>query len=170
MVILLLISIILYSKSNNEFIVIPEDSIRFRVIPNSNSIEDIYIKNEVMNSVQNEIHMLGNFNNINDSRVSIQNNLINIESAVSEKLNKNKYDKSFSVNYGLNYFPKKEYKGVIYNEGYYESLVIKIGKGEGNNFWCVMFPPLCFLEAEKSEKIEYKFFVKEIIDKILKNN
>jgi stage II sporulation protein R len=74
------------------------------------------------------------------------------------------------VNYGLNYFPKKEYKGVIYNEGYYESLVIKIGKGEGNNFWCVMFPPLCFLEAEKSEKIEYKFFVKEIIDKILKNN
>ena len=66
-----------------------------------------------------------------------------------------------------NYFPQKEFKGVTYEEGYYESLVVTLGSGSGDNWWCVLFPPLCLLEAEESEKddVEYQFFVKELIDK-----
>lgn len=165
---MLIISIILYNKSNNEYVVIPEDSIRFRVIPNSNNLEDIYIKGEVLENIESEVMELGNFNNIKDSRISIQQNLNKINLKVLETLNKNNYNKKFDINYGLNYFPRKEYKGVLYEEGYYESLVIKLGEGKGDNFWCVMFPPLCFLEAKESDKIEYKFFVKEILDKLFK--
>lgn len=166
---MLIISIVLYNKTNNEYIVIPEDSIRFRVIPHSNNIEDIYIKGKVLESVKSEISGLGNFNSIENSRNSIQENINKIEKTVSNTLNENEYNKSFSVNYGLNYFPRKEYNGVLYEEGYYESLVIKLGEAKGDNFWCVMFPPLCFLEAKEDENVEYKFFVKEILDKILKN-
>ena len=63
--------------------------------------------------------------------------------------------------------PEKHYKGVTYKEGNYESLVVKLGEGKGENFWCVLFPPLCLLEAEESDKdeVEYKSFIKEIIDK-----
>ena len=58
----------------------------------------------------------------------------------------------------------------IRDRGYYESLVVTLGSGEGKNWWCVLFPPLCFLDAEETrqkEEVEYKFFIKEIIDKYL---
>ena len=66
----------------------------------------------------------------------------------------------------MNYFPEKEYKGVVYEEGEYESLVITLGNGLGENFWCVLFPPLCLLDTEEEpENVEYTSFVKEVIDK-----
>ena len=66
----------------------------------------------------------------------------------------------------MNYFPEKEYKGTIYKEGKYESLVITLGNGQGNNFWCVLFPPLCLLDEEdETTNVEYTSLVKEIIDK-----
>ena len=69
----------------------------------------------------------------------------------------------------MNYFPTKEYKGVIYEEGEYESIVVEIGDAQGDNFWCVLFPPLCLLEGEVENKdnIEYTSFIKEIIEKYL---
>ena len=73
----------------------------------------------------------------------------------------------FQVHYGLNYFPEKKYKGVTYKEGYYESLVVTLGEGKGENWWCVLFPPLCLLEAEETNTnaVEYKFFVQDLITK-----
>ena len=65
-------------------------------------------------------------------------------------------------------FPEKEYKGVVYDEGYYESLLVTLGEGKGDNFWCVLFPPLCLMEAEETDdttEVEYKSFIKEIIEK-----
>ena len=77
-------------------------------------------------------------------------------------------DYSYNINYGLNYFPEKEYNGKTYKEGKYESLLVTLGKGEGNNWWCILFPPLCLVEAEESEEeVEYGFFLKNIIDKFL---
>ena len=65
-------------------------------------------------------------------------------------------------------FPKKVYKGKTYQPNNYESLVITLGEGDGENWWCVLFPPLCLLEAEESEEeVEYNFFFKTILDKIL---
>ena len=77
---------------------------------------------------------------------------------------------SNTIKYGFNHFPKKKYKGVTYKEGNYESLVITLGSGNGDNFWCVLLPPLCLLEGDdnSSSNIEYKFFVKDLIDKYLK--
>ncbi len=52
---------------------------------------------------------------------------------------------------------------MVYEEGYYESIVVSIGKAEGDNWWCVLFPNLCLVEEED---VEYTSLVKEIIDKI----
>ena len=57
---------------------------------------------------------------------------------------------------------------MTYKEGNYESLVITLGEGMGKNWWCVLFPPICLLEAEEdqeSSEVEYKFFLQELIDK-----
>ena len=75
----------------------------------------------------------------------------------------NNSNNTFHINYGKNFFPEKEYKNQKYKSGNYESLVIELGKASGENFWCVLFPPLCF--TDKEDNIEYKSFIKEIIDK-----
>ena len=85
---------------------------------------------------------------------------------LEKKLEAEAYPFSYELKYGLNFFPEKIYKGVKYEEGYYESLLITLGEGEGNNWWCVLFPPLCIMEAEESDEVEYKFFIQEIIEKI----
>ena len=79
-------------------------------------------------------------------------------------------EKNYKIEYGMNYFPKKEYKNVIYEEGNYESLVITLGEGLGENFWCILFPPLCSMEKdiEESKNVEYKSIIKELIYKYIK--
>lgn len=145
---------------------IPDEAIRIRVIANSNSDYDQKIKYNVKDSIEKDIYdMLSNAKNIDTARYILKQNLSNIENTISNTLNEQNYNLPFDVNFGLNYFPKKEFKGVTYNEGYYESLVVTLGNGEGDNWWCVLFPPLCLIEAEDSSDVEYTTMVKTIIDK-----
>ena len=149
-------------------LVIPEDALRIRVIANSNSEYDQNIKEKVKDNVQYKLYdLLKDTKNIDEARNIIKNNLSYIDKEVGNSLNLLNYNLGYKINYGLNYFPSKEYKGVIYNEGYYESLVITLGEGKGDNWWCVLFPPLCLIEAEESDDIEYTSFVKELFDKYL---
>ena len=75
----------------------------------------------------------------------------------------------YNVNYGYNYFPEKTYRGITYNEGYYESIVISIGASEGDNWWCVLFPNLCLADYENKDDKEYKLWVVETIKKYFNN-
>ena len=93
----------------------------------------------------------------------------NYKKTIKETLEKLNVDMDYEVSFGLNYFPEKEYKGVVYKEGEYESLVITLGNGEGENFWCVLFPPICTLEVEEDEDISYRFLIKDLFDKYILN-
>ena len=149
-------------------IIVPKESIRFRVIANSNTDYDQSTKQKVRNEIQNEMMKnLKNTKTIEEARENIEKNIEEYSTIVQDTLNKNDINIPFQINYGQNYFPEKHYKGVTYQEGYYESLVITLGEGKGENWWCILFPPLCLLETEESDKneVEYKFFIKEIIDK-----
>ena len=147
---------------------IPDDALRIRVIANSNSDYDQEIKKIVKENIQYKLYeLLKNTKGIDQARKIINNILNDIDSNVKETLQLLNYELGYDINFGLNYFPSKEYKGVTYDEGYYESLVITLGEGKGDNWWCVLFPPLCLLEAEESTKVEYTSFVKELLDKYL---
>lgn len=156
--------------NNKDYYVIPEESIRFRVIANSNSVYDQYIKKEIKEELENNFYTdLINSTTIEESRSIINDKLPVYENIVKNKLEELSYKEGYEINYGLNYFPKKEYKGVIYEEGNYESLVVTLGDGEGSNFWCVLFPPICTLETEEQEDIEYRFLIKDLFDKYILN-
>lgn len=147
------------SLSKNDTIIIPKESIRFRVIANSNSQEDQMIKEKVVSKLKKNLSSLTYTpKNINETRKSIKDNLKIIDETLRQEV------KDYSINYGYNYFPEKVYKGIYYEEGEYESLVITLGEGIGNNFWCVLFPPLCLIDEEQDE-VEYTTFIKELIDK-----
>ncbi|MBE6157660.1 MAG: hypothetical protein E7160_02580 [Firmicutes bacterium] len=164
-IIFLAIIITILSLNKEEKVVIPKNSIRFRVIANSNSKEDQIIKKKIVYNLSNNILELENKNmNIENSREYIKNTLPEFKQVIEQTLN----NQNYKINYGINHFPEKEYKGTVYEEGDYESLVITLGDGLGENFWCVLFPPLCLLEAEDEQDttdIEYKSFIKEVIDK-----
>ena len=145
---------------------IPDDAIRVRVIANSNSDYDQKIKYEVKDIVEDDMYnILDNVTDLNVARDKINSNLNYVYEDIDKYLKNSNYNLGFDINFGYNYFPKKEFKGITYNEGYYESLVVTLGSGNGDNWWCVLFPPLCLIEAEDSTDIEYTSLVKEIIDK-----
>ena len=168
---LVLITILTFNKKSSE-ILIPDQAIRFRVIASSNTDMDQDIKMLVKNDVEKDIfNDLSKSSSINETRNIINNNLTKYNKTVLDTLNKNNINQSFNINYGMNYFPEKEYRGIKYKSGNYESLVVTLGEGKGNNWWCVLFPPLCLLDAKEEKdtsKVEYKFFVKELIDKYFK--
>ena len=166
---LLILIIIIYMVIGNVVAkndIIPDNAIRIRVIANSNSEYDQQIKTKVKNQVEYDMYnLLKDTTKLQEARNLIKNNLSNLEDSISQTLEKENYELPFTINYGLNYFPKKEFKGIKYDEGYYESLVITLGEGLGDNWWCVLFPPLCMLEAEESTDVEYTTMVKALITK-----
>lgn len=162
-VIVLFFLTLIFINSNEEEFIIPEDAIRFRIIANSNTFEDqatkMEIKNNIEGMLQNELPLITDKKNAKNYLTSqipeIKNMLGN-------------YDIKYNINYGNNYFPEKRYKGVTYKEGYYESLVVTLGEGAGDNWWCLLFPPLCLMEEQPNMKdVDYQFFVKDIFHKYM---
>lgn len=147
-----------------EEVIIPNDSIRFRVIANSNSIKDQLVKKEIVNTLNNNLTTITSNNTIEEVRDNIKKELPIIKENLNTTIKQLKYNKNIDIDYGQNYFPEKYYKGVLYPAGNYESLVIKIGDGIGKNFWCVLFPPLCNIDEDITE-YEYTTLIKEIIKK-----
>lgn len=151
-----------------ELVEIPDNAIRIRVIGNSDSEYDQEKKQEIRKNVQLYMQeLLKDAKNTEEARNIINDNLKNLNKELDNYLTEINYDKDYTINFGLNYFPEKEYKGIKYKEGLYESLLITLGEGKGKNWWCVLFPPICLLEAEETETndVEYKSFVKEVIEK-----
>lgn len=159
---ILFVFFLIYGLTKKEEILIPDYAIRFRVIANSNTIEDQTLKTEVKVALEKELNsLMSNAKTSEEAREIIKDNLKNIRKTVD------RYTENNKVSFGYNEFPEKEYHGVTYPQGEYESLVVTLGKGTGNNWWCVMFPPLCLLEAKENnnEEINYSFYVQEIIKK-----
>ena len=164
-IIILSVIVIILCIFKTEEVIIPNESIRFRVVANSNTIKDQQIKKVIVESLNNEINTISNKSNtIEEARTNIIEDIPTIQNNINNTIKELNYNKNIKVEYGNNYFPKKTYKGITYNEGEYESLVITIGDGIGKNFWCVLFPPLCNIDDNK-EDVEYVSLIKEILNK-----
>ena len=153
----IIIGVLVYQKE--EEIIIPTDAIRMRIIANSNNIKDLYEKKKLKEEIEDDLYdMVKDFNSTSDAREKIKNNLDIINEMISNKT------KNFTLHYGMNYFPKKTYRGVVYKEGEYESLVITLGEGLGDNWWCVLYPPLCMINDNKiTDDVEYHSLVYDLL-------
>lgn len=167
LILTLIIAIFIYKEIKNNEVIIPDTAIRLRVIPNSNSVLDQNMKNKVKKYLENNTYNLIKDEDSKEvAREKIKNNIPKTKEDIEQIFNENNYNMNFSINYGLNYFPEKEYRGLKYEEGYYESVVISIGKAEGDNWWCVLFPNLCLVDLENTNDVEYKSWIVEKINKI----
>ena len=155
--------------------------IRFHVLATSDSEEDQQLKLKVRDAVIDYLQpKLRDSKSINESERIIleeEGNLINICRDVVEK---NGYNYDVHIDLGYSKFPTKQYSSVVLPAGEYKALRILIGKGQGKNWWCVMFPPLCFvdkqnnvIDKETDAKLrevlteeEYKLIVEKDNDKV----
>lgn len=159
------------SQENTEtdYQIIPDDAIRLRILANSDNNDDQQLKRLVRDQVNAEIsEWVQDITDIEEARRLIEARIPEIEKIIAKTIEAEGRDNSFQVEYGKNVtFPTKLYGDFLYPAGEYEAVLITLGEGKGANWWCVLFPPLCFLDfsngtsvAEAAE-VEEKEIVEE---------
>lgn len=130
---------------------IPQESIRLRILANSDGAQDQLAKRQIRDAVvaqMNEwVSDLEDPQSLEQARTLIQGHLPELNTLVGTELNKRGLDYSYNVELGVVPFPTKMYGGTVYPAGEYEAVRITLGAGKGQNWWCVLFPPLCFIDA-----------------------
>lgn len=91
-----------------------------------------------------------------------------IEEIADEVLRSSGFSYSSRARLNNEFFPTRSYEGLVVESGYYDALILELGSGKGDNWWCVVYPPLCYLEAEGSGKVQYKSYIAELIKKYFK--
>lgn len=129
--------------------VIPAESIRLRILANSDSPADQWIKREVRDAVIAKMNgWVQEPDSLEAARAIVREHLPELEAVVGETLRQNGFDYTYRAELGIVPFPTKMYGNQVYPAGDYEALRISIGAAEGQNWWCVLFPPLCFVDSE----------------------
>ena len=121
---------------------------RLHVIANSDSEEDQNLKYKVRDRLIEYMNTLTNDMNTKDEVIEIaKEHLEDFKNIAQNVVNENGYDYEVNVEIGNFSFPTKTYGDISFPAGFYDALKVEIGKAEGQNWWCVMFPPLCFVDV-----------------------
>lgn len=156
-----------FNNNENEELIyedIVDKMIRFHVIANSDSDEDQALKLKVRDRVVEFISgKLDKSASLGESREIILNNKNKMEYIAKEVVEENNYSYGVVSDLSRENFPDKVYGDVIFPQGEYEAYRIIIGDGKGANWWCVMFPPLCFVDGTK-EVVDSSEIKKQIED------
>ena len=91
----------------------------------------------------------------------------NLEQIADEILMDNGFAYKSNVKVCCEYFPERYYGEFQVKQGYYDALICELGEAKGNNWWCVVYPPLCFVDYKTSNDVVYKSKLWEIINKFL---
>ena len=121
---------------------------RLHVIANSDSTEDQNLKYIVRDKVLEYINTISDSTSSKEDVITLVNKNINeIQKIAQDTIQENGYNYSVNLSVGNFAFPTKSYGDITFPAGFYDALKIEIGRAEGQNWWCVMFPPLCFVDV-----------------------
>jgi stage II sporulation protein R len=130
-----------------ESIVIPGEAIRLRILANSDFEEDQAIKRKVRDAVNAQITLwVQDLTSMEKARTVIKAKLPEIQAISEQVVQEQRSNQSVNVEFGKVQFPTKLYGQFLYPAGEYQAILITLGSGEGANWWCVLYPPLCFLD------------------------
>lgn len=138
--------------------------IRFHVIANSDSRDDQALKLKVRDRILKEMgQKFENSSSIDESRRIIESNMDTLKYIAEDEINKEGKDYITQIYLGKDDFPTKSYGGITFPAGEYEALKVVIGEGKGKNWWCVMFPPLCFVDITHGISEDVQEELKEVL-------
>lgn len=150
---------------NNSASTFNDEFLRIHIRANSNADIDQNVKYEVKDAVVNYLTPL--LTNAVDKKTAIKivsDNLLNINNVADSVLSKNKFSYKTNSVIKKEEFPTRAYNNLTLPAGVYDSLIVNLGSGQGNNWWCVVYPPLCFVNADNSNGVTYRSKLLEIIN------
>ena len=126
--------------------------IRFHVLANSNNVQDQSLKLKIKDEIIKYMNpKLSKSKDISESREILKREDKNIIKIANKVIEEKGYSYSVKTTLDKENFPIKTYGNITLPQGKYEAYRVVIGSGKGQNWWCVMFPPLCFVDVTKGE-------------------
>ena len=143
-----------------------QEYIRIHIRANSNLEIDQNIKYQIKDQIVSYlVPSIAQCSTKEDFIACINNNLNGIKNVANQMLHKNGFNYNANVKFCQENFPTRSYDGLVLESGIYDSIIVELGEAKGDNWWCVVYPPLCFI-SNKSQDIMYKSRILEILKSI----
>lgn len=140
--------------------------VRIHIRANSNSQADQQIKLKVRDEVITFVTpLIAGCKDSDEVKNVLASNTQSINQIADNVLIENGFEYIANSRVSCEYFPSRNYNGTIFEADYYDALIVNLGSGEGNNWWCVAYPPLCFVGEETGGNVVYKSKILELINK-----
>ena len=134
--------------------------IRIHIRANSNQSDDQQVKLKVKESVTALLSTaLDGVTDFDEAYGLIKENLNNVETSANETLKENGFSYKSSARLTQEFFPTRAYEEIVIESGYYDALIVSLGDGKGDNWWCVIYPPLCFVGKDNGGGFKYKSLI-----------
>ncbi len=138
--------------------------LRIHIRANSNSEIDQSIKYQIKDEIVDAlIPLLSNCKSKDESSKIIENNFEYIEGIANKILEENNFNYKSKAKLSYEEFPTRAYGDLVLNAGFYDALILELGEAKGDNWWCVVYPPLCFVNGSSSVN-GFKSRILEIIN------
>ena len=160
-IILILLFCPLTTSTNSEYL-------RIHIRANSNSDIDQSVKYEIKDAVVDAlIPILSTCTTKDEASIALKNNFEYIESIADNILEKNNFNYKSNAKLSYEEFPTRTYGDLTLEAGFYDALILEIKKTKGDNWWCVVYPPLCFVNGS-TQVNGFKSRIIEIINNFFK--
>lgn len=142
--------------------------LRIHIRANSNSVEDQTVKYRVKEEIVDAlIPLLSEIESFKQAKTTIEQNYSLIENVANNVLKQEGFIYKSNAKIENEYFPTRSYENITLEEGYYDALILELGSGEGDNWWCIVFPAFCFTKSQKSDNIVYISRIWDIIKSVI---
>ncbi|MGG4451576.1 stage II sporulation protein R [Brevibacillus porteri] len=134
---------------------IPKESVRLRIIANSDSVQDQWLKREVRDAIIAQMNTWADdIETLEEAEQVIQSQLPVLQQVVDKTIKERGFSYTAVVDFGEVPFPTKLYGSYVYPAGNYRAVRVQIGEAKGQNWWCVLFPPLCFIDMSNGDAVQ----------------
>jgi stage II sporulation protein R len=134
---------------------IPQESIRLRIIANSDSFQDQWLKREVRDAIVAQMNTwVTEIGSYEEAKRLVAQKVPELQQLVDRTIIDRGFSYRATVDFGQVSFPTKLYGSYVYPAGNYQALRVRIGEAKGQNWWCVLFPPLCFIDMSNGDAVD----------------
>ena len=159
----IIISITIISYSTGVQTDLSQNLLRLHILANSDSVKDQELKLAVRNRLLKESrNMFAESTSLDETKAILSENKTILIKAAEDEINKQGFSYSVNIETGVYDFPMKTYEKYSLPSGKYEAVRVEIGEARGHNWWCVMFPPLCFVDAASDSEKTDKYLKKAL--------
>lgn len=139
--------------------------LRLHVRAHSNSVADQNIKFMVKDALVDYLTpLVANVQSVEELKSLLQSKTSQMQNVSNAVLTQNGFNYKSEVKINNEFFPARYYDGLLLEASFYDALIVKLGSGQGDNWWCVVYPPLCFVDANPTgANFKYKSIFAEMI-------